>query len=107
MPQSADLLFLHARVFTADPASPQAEAVAVSGPSIAFVGSTVDAESWRSPGTRVIDAQGATLLPGFIDSHFHLLGGSLGLDDAQLFDVKNGALFVFFVRNKYLLATKI
>ncbi len=91
MSPSADLLFLHASVFTADPSYPQAEAVAVSGHLIVFVGNIADAEAWRGPATRVIDAHGATLLPGFIDSHFHLLGGSLGLDDAQLFGVGNAA----------------
>jgi hypothetical protein len=84
MPQPADLLITHAHVFTADSTRPGAEAVAVSGQRIAFVGSAADAESWRGPSTRVIHAEGRTLMPGFIDSHFHLLWGSLELSQIQL-----------------------
>jgi hypothetical protein len=85
----ADLLFTHARCFTADPNNPAAEAVAVRSHRIVFVGSAKDAEAWRGPGTRVVDAQGCTLMPGFIDSHYHLLMGSIELGDAQLHDVKS------------------
>jgi hypothetical protein len=89
MPLPADILVVHAQCFTADPTNPRAEAVAVRGNRIVFVGSDMDAASWRGSGTRVIDAQGCTLMPGFIDSHFHLLLGSIGLGDAQLGDVRN------------------
>jgi len=93
MPLAADILIVHARCFTADPTNPRAEAVAVRGNRIVFVGSDVDAAAWRGPGTRVIDAQGCTLMPGFVDGHFHLLLGSIGLGDAQLGDVRSyGAL---------------
>lgn len=84
MPAPADILITHARVFTADSANPDAQAVAVVGARIAFVGSNSDAAHWRGPQTRVIHAEGKTLMPGFIDSHFHLLGGSLDLGDLQL-----------------------
>lgn len=84
MPKPADILLTHGRVFTVDPANPQAEAVAVNGRRIVFVGSAADAAAWRGPQTRVIDALGRTLLPGFIDSHFHLLLGSIELGDIQL-----------------------
>jgi hypothetical protein len=81
---AADLLITHAHAFTADPTQPRAEAVAVVGSRIAFVGSNADAAHWRGPHTRVINAEGKTLMPGFIDSHFHLLHGSLDLGDIQL-----------------------
>ena len=79
----ADLMIINAHVLTMDRARPTAEAVAVQGPRILFVGSNGEAESWRRPHTRVIDAGGCTLLPGLIDSHFHLLWGSLKLDNIQ------------------------
>jgi len=85
----ADLLITHARCFTADPRRPSAEAVAVRGSRIAFVGSAAETEAWRGPRTRTIDAQGCTVMPGFIDSHYHLLLGSLELDHAQLGDVRS------------------
>lgn len=89
MPQPADILITHARCFTAEPNNLSAEAVAVRGNRIVFVGNTVDAHAWRGARTRVIDAQGCTLMPGFIDSHFHLLWGSIESQDAQLADVKS------------------
>lgn len=84
MPQPADIIISHARVFTANPANPHAEAVALRGRQIVFVGSNADAQSWRGSATRLIDGQNCTLMPGFIDSHFHLLHGSLKLGDIQL-----------------------
>lgn len=84
----ADVIFTNARVFTSNEAQPRAEAVAINGNRIAFVGNTSDAEPWRGPRTRVIDGRGNTLLPGFIDSHFHLLWGCIWLGSAQLQDVK-------------------
>jgi len=92
---AADLLITNARVFTAEPGrtGPSAQAVAVRGQRIAWVGGAAEAQAWRGPGTRVVDGRGGTLLPGFIDSHFHLLGGSLGLAAMQLADIRDlGAL---------------
>ena len=82
-----DLLILNARVFTADVQQPAAEAVAVAGNRIAFVGSMADAEAWRAGAARVIDGQGCTLTPGIIDSHYHLAFGSTELGHIQLWEV--------------------
>src|SRR6185503_16358712 len=56
-----------------------AEAVAVSGDRIVFVGKNSDAMKLKGASTRVIDAKGGTLLPGLVDAHVHLanLGASL------------------------------
>ncbi|HLF90711.1 MAG TPA: amidohydrolase [Anaerolineales bacterium] len=83
----ADLLITNARIFTAT-SGPTAEALAVRGSRIVFVGSAAGAHAWRDPKTRLIDAGGRTLMPGFIDSHFHLLWGSLELCAAQLGEVR-------------------
>jgi predicted amidohydrolase YtcJ len=83
MSQSADLIITNARALTLDPAQPRAEALAVVGSQIAWVGSSAGAERLRGPATRVIDAQGRTLLPGIIDSHYHLQMGSLKLVDIR------------------------
>jgi hypothetical protein len=73
----ADLLIRNARVYTVDTKQPWAEAVAIQGDKIQWVGADTDAAAHTSPKTRVIDAGGRMLLPGFIDSHFHvLLGGN-------------------------------
>lgn len=84
MTHPADFLFTNAAVYTADPANPHAEAVAVRGNRIVYVGRAADAAGLRGPRTEVIDAGGRTLLPGLIDSHFHLLWGSLKLDKLRL-----------------------
>jgi predicted amidohydrolase YtcJ len=80
----ADVLITNSHVFTADLNRPSAEALAVKGNRIAFVGEMKEADNWRGPFTLVIDGGGGTLMPGFIDSHFHLLSGSLTLEDIHL-----------------------
>jgi predicted amidohydrolase YtcJ len=77
----AEILITNARVFTSDEKNPCAEAVAVKGNCIVFVGSAQEAAEWRGRTTRIVDGGGYTLMPGFIDSHFHMLDGSLALDD--------------------------
>ncbi len=81
MSSSADLLITNARVFTSDLTNPSAQAVAIRGNRIVFVGSDRDAAGWLGKSTHKIDAAGCTLMPGFIDSHIHLLKSSLGLED--------------------------
>ena len=81
---SALFLFENAHVFTADPLHPFAEAVVVRDNRIVFVGDRADAQAFKGAGTRVIDASGGTLMPGFIDSHFHMMYGALNLDGMQL-----------------------
>jgi predicted amidohydrolase YtcJ len=86
MPDYADTIVL-ARAFTADAGQPRAEAIAVRGRRILFVGDAEDANRLRGPDTRTVDGRGRTLLPGFIDSHFHLLLGSEELGSIQLGEV--------------------
>lgn len=69
---SSDLILKNARIITCDPAKPVAEALAVRGERILLTGTNDEAEQVRSPGTRVIDCRGKTLVPGFIDAHCHI-----------------------------------
>lgn len=89
MSGSANLILTNARVVTVDPQQPSAEAVVVSGNRIAYVGSSAGAESWRRASTRVVDARQRTVMPGFIDSHAHLLLGSAELSGIELREVVN------------------
>jgi hypothetical protein len=73
---AADLVVVHARVHTVDPAKPIAQAVAVTGERITRVGTNEDVESIIGPETRVIDAGGRLLLPGFNDAHVHFISGA-------------------------------
>ena len=70
-PTHADVLIRGARVYTMDDARPLAEAVALAGDRILAVGSSDDLDAIAGPATQVIDAAGATVVPGFIDAHSH------------------------------------
>ena len=67
------LVIVNCHALTMDPARPTAEAVAVAGERILAVGRTDEVCGLAGPDTQVIDGQGLTLLPGFIDSHIHVL----------------------------------
>lgn len=67
----ADLVVLNARVLTSDPAVPRAEAFAVKHGRFLAVGSSADVRNLVRAGTRVLDAAGMTVTPGFIDAHCH------------------------------------
>src|SRR5688500_5313277 len=77
--EPATLIVHNATVYTSDSAQPTAQAVAVRGDRVVLVGQNDAALALRGANTRVIDARGATLLPGLQDSHGHFtdLGASL------------------------------
>ncbi|WP_283177966.1 amidohydrolase [Gemmobacter sp. 24YEA27] len=80
----ADLIFINAKALTMDPDMPRAEAVAIAAGRILAVGSNADITALKGAATKVVDAGGRMLLPGFVESHLHLgLGGS-ELSDLQL-----------------------
>jgi predicted amidohydrolase YtcJ len=71
---SADLILTSGRIYTVDNARPKASALAVRGGRVLFVGSDAEARVLAGPSTRVIDLHGATVVPGIVDAHAHLLG---------------------------------
>ena len=81
---TADLIVTDARVLTMDPDQPRAEAVAIGGGRILAVGGRRAVEALAGQGTRVIDAGGRSLLPGFVESHLHLVLGGAELAHLQL-----------------------
>ena len=78
------LIILNASVLTMDPALPRASALAVAGDTILALGTDADIGALAGPDTRIIDAGGATLLPGFVESHLHLFAGAYGETLLQL-----------------------
>jgi predicted amidohydrolase YtcJ len=75
--ENADVVIRNAHVYTVDAQRPWAQAVAIKGDRIAWVGDENAATSHIGQSTNVVDAGGRLVLPGFIDSHFHvLLGGN-------------------------------
>jgi predicted amidohydrolase YtcJ len=75
--QSADAILLNGKVLMVDGAFSTGEAVAIREGKIAAVGSSADVRKLAGPRTRVIDLQGRTVIPGFIDSHIHGLRAGL------------------------------
>lgn len=72
-----DLVVLNAKVYTVDQAAPQAAAFAVSGGRFSAIGSTADIKALAGARTRTLDAQAATIVPGFVDCHNHVRGEQL------------------------------
>jgi len=77
-----DQIFYHAKIFTADPQNPYAEAVAIHGDKILAVGSRPEVEKAAPNATRT-DLDGKSLFPGFIDSHSHTIDGGFNLINAD------------------------
>ncbi len=85
-PLAPDILILNASVHTMDAAHPTAEAVAVAGNRIVAIGTTAELRPMAGTRTRVIDAGGKTVFPGFNDAHVHYLMGGFSLANVDLRD---------------------
>lgn len=83
MPQ-ADIIVENARVLTLDPDESRAAAVALGDGKILAVGDLETVARLGAAGTRRIDAAGATVMPGFIDSHIHIFPGGAQLNSLSL-----------------------
>src|SRR5260221_9769638 len=92
----ADVMITNARIYTVNPQQKWAESIAVRGVKIIAVGERKQVEALRGPATKVIDAQGRLLLPGFTDCHIHFMDGSLGLTRVDL----NGATTVAEIQKR-------
>jgi len=83
---AATLIVTNAAVYTVEKQHPKADAVAVIGDRIVAVGPKAEIDLWRGPQTKVIDAGGKLLLPGFNDAHLHFISGGAQLDQVDLND---------------------
>ncbi len=88
---SPEMILTNARVLTMDPDRPRAGAVAIAAGRIAAVGARAEIEPLAGPATEVIDCKGATLLPGFVESHLHLVLGGAELAHLQLHGIEGEA----------------
>lgn len=95
---TADIVILNGRLTTFDPSQPAATALAITGPLITAIGSDSSIRALAGPDTRVVDAMGATILPGFIDSHVHLFGGSVEQDTLNLYGIVGLAAMTAAIR---------
>jgi predicted amidohydrolase YtcJ len=87
--QPADTILINGKVYTVNNKQGWAHAVAMRGEKILAVGDDSDIEKLRRPGTKIIDAEGKLVLPGFVDCHIHFLEGSISLGQANLEGAKN------------------
>jgi predicted amidohydrolase YtcJ len=84
---SIDLIVTNARIITMNTAQPRAETVAIGAGRIVAIGGR-EIEALADAGTRVIDARGRSVLPGFVESHLHLVLGGAELAHLQLGGVR-------------------
>lgn len=87
--QPADTILLHGRIYTVDSNHPWAEALAIRDGKLLAVGTDKEVSIYRGPSTKIIDAKGHLVLPGFTDCHVHFLDGSLSLERVNVEGVKD------------------
>jgi predicted amidohydrolase YtcJ len=83
---AADMIFYNAKVFTAEPGRPLAQAVAVANGKILKVGSDADIRALAGAETEQIDLGGKVLMPGLIDTHTHPIMAGMASLRANLYD---------------------
>ena len=96
---NADLVVVNANIHTMNAAQPTAEAFAVIGSRIVAVGANRGIKNLIGAKTKIIDAGGKLVMPGFNDSHVHFLDGGAGLSSVDLRDAKTPQEFVERIKN--------
>ena len=97
--QKADVVFINGVVYTVDQDRSQAEAVAVCGKDILFVGNNEQASKYIGVDTEVIDLGGKMVLPGFIDSHAHASATINEEDSVMLYHLDSAAGYLSAVKD--------
>jgi len=87
----AEIIIQHGKIFTVDEKKPWAQSLAIAKGKIVAVGTDEEVMRFRGIGTKMIDAGGKVVLPGFTDCHIHFLSGGLGLQRVNLQGAKNVA----------------
>ena len=83
---AADLIIISANIKTMDRTNPTAQAVAILGRRIVAAGANDDIRQLAGPATKVIDAEGRLVLPGFNDAHVHFMSGGFQLSSVDVRD---------------------
>ncbi len=96
--QTADTMFFNGKILTVDDEFSIAQAVAVSGNTIAAVGTDQQVQALAGPNTTQIDLKGRTMIPGLVDTHRHMYsyaerayGGLLTPDERRRYPLDCGA----------------
>src|SRR5271170_5497860 len=82
--QRADLILFNGVIHTMNPAQPEAHALAVRGGLITSVGEDQSVLSIKSDGTKLIDLNGKTVVPGFMECHAHLVSLGMSLQEINV-----------------------
>jgi predicted amidohydrolase YtcJ len=85
----ADTIIYGGKIYTMNNIQPEVEAVVVSGTKIVFAGSQAEAMEYKDDNTEMIDLQGKTMTPGFIEGHGHIMGLGYNELNLNLSDVKS------------------
>jgi predicted amidohydrolase YtcJ len=96
--ETADTILFNGNVYTVNEAQPHAEAIAIKGERILFVGSNDEAKKFAGPKTHTIDLKGSTVVPGFTDSHYHIMGVGQRLEQMDLSSATSKPLFLAMVK---------
>jgi len=91
----ADVIFHNGTILTMEADQPQTQAIAIQGEKILAVGSNEEILALQGPTTQVVDLQGRTLMPGFVDAHTHIFNDAevhlgMSLEQAQQLALENG-----------------
>lgn len=82
--ETADIVFKNGAVYTVDAAKTWAQSLAIKKQKIIYVGTNSGVQRFISNNTKIINLQGKMVLPGFIDSHVHLITGGMTLSECNL-----------------------
>lgn len=85
----ADSVFTNGKIYTVNEDQPWAEAVAVKGNKIVFVGSTEDAQAYIGEATETTDLAGKTMMPGFVSAHDHLIASAWTSLGVSIYEAKD------------------
>jgi predicted amidohydrolase YtcJ len=88
MPYGVDRIAVNGRIYTVDRAFSAVEAVAIHAGRIVATGTNDAIRELAGPDTQIDDLGGASVLPGLIDAHNHMLSTSIGLTQVQLYDCR-------------------
>jgi predicted amidohydrolase YtcJ len=88
-PCTPSLVALHGHIYTGEPAKPWVDALAVCDERIVRTGTSAEIEAMAAPGTRRLELAGRTVVPGFNDSHVHLVDGGTELTEVDLRNAKS------------------
>ncbi len=87
--EPADLIISNGKIYTVNDQQPLVEAVAIKGSKIVAIGSMAEVEKYKGDQTELIDLQGKTMTPGFIEGHGHIMGVGYNELNIDLMNVKN------------------